>query len=390
MLITLIAAGGGDLYYELGLCLGVTSNGVHVDYIGSDSVRNANVWEKENVTFINLRGSQDPAAHMATKIFRILIFYFRLIKYAWKTDSKLFHIQWPNKFVYFDRIFLNMYYKMLGKKLVFTAHNVNAGIRDGNDNSLNRFSLKVMYKIVDQIIVHTNNMKDLLIQGFGVSEGKVAVIQYGINDMVFESNLTRKEARGKLGLDEDEKIALFFGNIVPYKGLEYLLMALARQRNCNDSIRLIIAGKQDRNYEKYFESIQEIIKSQDLKGHIIEKVGHIPDEDIEIYFKTADVLVLPYKYIFQSGVLFLAYNFGLPVIASDVGSLREFIDEGKTGFICKPENVSDLYEKIIKYFKSDLFKNLDKNREEIKNNAKEKYSWEKIGKETVELYKRLV
>jgi glycosyltransferase involved in cell wall biosynthesis len=390
MLITLIAAGGGDLYYELGLCLGVTSNGVHVDYIGSDSVRNANVWKKENVTFINLRGSQDPAAHMARKIFRILIFYFRLIKYAWKTDSKLFHIQWPNKFVHFDRIFLNMYYKMLGKKLVFTAHNVNAGIRDANDNSLNRFSLKVMYKIVDQIIVHTHNMKDLLIQGFGVSESKVAVIQYGINDMVFESNLTRKEARGKLGLDKDEKVALFFGNIVPYKGLEYLLMALARQRNCNDSIRLIIAGKQDRNYVKYFESIQEIIKSQDLKGHIIEKVGHIPDKDIEIYFKTADVLVLPYKYIFQSGVLFLAYNFGLPVIASDVGSLREFIDEGKTGFICKPENVSDLYEKMNKYFESDLFKNLDKNREEIKNNAKEKYSWEKIGKETVELYKRLV
>lgn len=390
MLITLIAAGGGDLYYELGLCLGVVSNGVHVDYIGSDSVRNANVWKKENVTFINLRGSQDPAANMARKLFRILIFYFRLIKYAWKTDSRLFHIQWPNKFVHFDRIFLNMYYKMLGKKLVFTAHNVNAGIRDGDDNSLNRFSLKVMYKIVDQIIVHTNNMKDLLIQDFGVSEGKVAVIQYGINDMVFESNLTRKEARGKLGLEEDEKIALFFGNIVPYKGLEYLLMALARQRNCNDSIRLIIAGKQDRNYGKYFESIKEIIKSQDLKGYIIEKVGHIPDKDIEIYFKTADVLVLPYKYIFQSGVLFLAYNFGLPVIASDVGSLREFIDEGKTGFICKPENVSDLYEKINEYFESDLFKNLDKNREEIRNNAKEKYSWEKIGKKTVELYKRLV
>jgi len=390
MLITLIAAGGGDLYYELGLCSGVISNGVHVDYIGSDSVKNAKIWEKENVTFINLRGSQDSGASPRRKIYRILIFYFRLIKYAWKTDSRLFHIQWPNKFVHFDRIFLNMYYKMLGKKLVFTAHNVNAGIRDDDDNSLNRFSLKVMYKIVDQIIVHTNNMKDLLIQDFGVSEGKVAVIQYGINDMVFESNLTRKEARGKLGLEEDEKIALFFGNIVPYKGLEYLLMALAKQRNCNDSIRLIIAGKQDRNYGKYFESIKEIIKSQDLKGYIIEKVGHIPDKDIEIYFKTADVLVLPYKYIFQSGVLFLAYNFGLPVIASDVGSLREFIDEGKTGFICKPENVSDLYEKINEYFESDLFKNLDKNREEIRNNAKEKYSWEKIGKKTVELYKRLV
>ena len=64
----------------------------------------------------------------------------------------------------------------------------------------------------------------------------------------------------------------------------------------------------------------------------------IPDEETEIYFKAADVLVLPYRHIYQSGVLFLGYSFGLPVLAADVGSLKDEIVEGKTGFVFRPED----------------------------------------------------
>ena len=64
---------------------------------------------------------------------------------------------------------------------------------------------------------------------------------------------------------------------------------------------------------------------------MILRIQFIPDEEMELYFKAADVLVLPYKEIFQSGVLFLAYSFGLPVIATDVGSFREDIVEGQDG-----------------------------------------------------------
>ena len=62
---------------------------------------------------------------------------------------------------------------------------------------------------------------------------------------------------------------------------------------------------------------------------------------------------------FQSGVLFLGYNFGLPVIASDVGSLREDIVEGKTGFVCKPRDPIDLAKEIERYFSSELYRRLD-------------------------------
>ena len=54
---------------------------------------------------------------------------------------------------------LMLYYKLLGKRIVFTAHNVNAGKRDSNDSWLNRLSLKVQYNLSDHLFVHTEGMK---------------------------------------------------------------------------------------------------------------------------------------------------------------------------------------------------------------------------------------
>jgi len=119
------------------------------------------------------------------------------------------------------------------------------------------------------------------------------------------------------------------------------------------------------------------------------RIAYIPDEEVEIYFKSADVLILPYKHIFQSGVIFLSYNFGLPVIATDVGSLREDIVDGRNGFISEPESPDDLADKIEAYFHSDLYRNLNGNRSIIIQEANEKYSWEKIGDKTCALYTSL-
>ncbi len=94
------------------------------------------------------------------------------------------------------------------------------------------------------------------------------------------------------------------------------------------------------------------------KGRITIRADYVPDEETELYFKAADVFVLPYRHIYQSGVLFLGYSFGLPVIAADVGALKDEIVEGKTGFVFKPEDPIDLAATIERYFASDLFANL--------------------------------
>src|SRR5205823_6987669 len=112
----------------------------------------------------------------------------------------------------------------------------------------------------------------------------------------------------------------------------------------------------------------------------------IPDEETELYFKAADVLVIPYTHIFQSGVLFLGYGFGLPVIAADVGTLKEEIVEGETGFVFKAQDSCDLAEVIGCYFGSELFRNLENRRANIREYANNRYSWDKVTAITMDVY----
>jgi D-inositol-3-phosphate glycosyltransferase len=89
-------------------------------------------------------------------------------------------------------------------------------------------------------------------------------------------------------------------------------------------------------------------------------------------------------------VPFLAYSFGLPIVATDVGSLREDVVEGKTGFICKARDPLDLATSIESYFSSELYRLLDARRQEIREIANEKYSWTRVGDITRGVYRTLL
>ena len=87
-----------------------------------------------NVKYVNLRGDQSSNAPLHEKVKRVLKYYAKLIKYAAETDSKIFHILWLNKFTYLDRTLINLYYKLLGKKLLYTAHDINYRKLVGEDS----------------------------------------------------------------------------------------------------------------------------------------------------------------------------------------------------------------------------------------------------------------
>jgi glycosyltransferase involved in cell wall biosynthesis len=365
------------------------SKGVILDLIGSDELDFPEFHNKPGVSFLNLRGDQRPDAGVFKKVLRILIYYARLIHYAATARPRIFHILWNNKLETVDRTLLMLYYRWLGKRIVLTVHNVNAARRDSNDTALNRLTLQIQYGLADHIFVHTERMKLELIKEFGVQALRVCVIPFGINNAVPNTRLSPSQARQRLGLREDERTLLFFGNIAPYKGLEDLIAAFQQvvARGCD--YRLIIAGR-PKNCERYWRAIREAIREEVEKGQVLLRAEFIPDDETEVYFKAADVLVLPYRQIYQSGVLFLGQSFGLPVLAADVGSLKDEIIEGKTGFVFRPEDPVDLARTIERYFASDLYAELNRHRQEIQEHASKRHSWDTVSQTTMDVYADLV
>lgn len=385
-----LLTGGQDRSYAVGLSESLLAHGVHLEFIGSDHVNAQELQDHENFYFLNLRGNQDESANLVQKTFRLLVYYFRLIAYGVSAQPRLFHILWNNKIEFFDRTFLMLLYRLCGRRILLTAHNVNAAARDGKDSIMNRLSLRIQYKLCDHIFVHTNQMAEDIARMFQVKQANLTVINFGINGTIPRSGISELEARRRLNLTEDARIVLFFGQIAPYKGLEYLVKAIECLNRQDECFYMLIAGKVKKGHEKYWTRIELRLKSLVENGSASLHIGHIPDENVEMYFMAADVLVLPYAEISQSGLPFLSYNFGLPVIATDVGGLRDTVAIGETGIVCAPRD-SDALECALRcFFTSELYRDGVQTRKRIQAFAKKRYSWESAAAATRTVYASLL
>jgi len=381
-----LLTGCQDRPYAFGLAMALIGKGVRLDIVGSDEIDSPELHGNPQLRFFNFRSNQRNNTSFVQKLSKLFIYYAHLTRYTARYQPKMLHILWNNKLEMFDRTILMLYYKMLGKKVALTAHNVNQAKRDAKDSRFNRFTLKIQYRLCDHIFVHTQKMKSELCEDFGVPDSVVTVIRHPINDAFPDTDLSPSEAKQKLGLSQNERAILYFGRIRPYKGIEYLIAAFRQLADQRSDYRLVIAGEPKKGSEAYLQEIQETLDKNLKPDQVISKIQFIPDADMELYLKAADVLVLPYKDIFQSGVLFLAYSYGLPVVATDVGSFREEIVEGETGFLCNPGDVVDLAATLEKYFASDLYRQLRTRRAEIKEYARRVHSWDAVADLTVKAY----
>ena len=378
-----LLTGADDRNYAHDLALSLAGRGLSVDFIGSDDVRAP---EHGAIRFLNLRGSQSTQAPLPAKAFRILRYYARLLAYAWTAGPPVFHILWNNKFETFDRTLLMLWYRLAGRRVALTAHNVNAAKRDGRDSAWNRLTLRVQYRLAERVFVHTEAMKRELEHGFGMPATKVSVIPFATPDVTPSTELTREAARERLGIPPQDKVLLFFGQIVPYKGLEFLLQAMPALLAADPDYRLLIAGKVKRGHEAYWKGLQEPLLAP-VAQRVDARIGHIAEHEVEHYFKAADALILPYVEIYQSGVLFLAYRFGLPVVATDVGDFRSNVLAGRTGHVCASRDAQALSRCIAEHFASELQGNHAAARRTILDHARRHHSWSEVAAITEAAYR---
>jgi glycosyltransferase involved in cell wall biosynthesis len=155
-----------------------------------------------------------------------------------------------------------------------------------------------------------------------------------------------KQERENLGFKEDDNILLFFGYVRKYKGLDLLIRAMPEVISSNPDAKLLIVGEFYDDPSSYLNLIKEL----NLERYVKVINRFVKNEEVGIYYGMSDLVILPYRSATQSAVLNVSYSFYKPVVATGVGGLEEFVEDGRTGFLVPPNSSKALAEGINKYF----------------------------------------
>lgn len=290
---------------------------------------------------------------------------------AMKPD--LIIVQWWHPY------FAPCYQMLLGKlkniKKIFICHNVLPHERFPFDSALVKGTLKK----ADGCIVHStldgDNLKTLLPK-----------MTYRMNvhptyNAFKIRNISRETAREELGINKEAKILLFFGFVRKYKGLTHMLKAMPHILSVVPDIKLYVVGDFGKDKGEYIE----LINNSNISDAVVIKDGYVPDQKVEAYFAAADICVCPYESATQSGIVQIAFGFGLPVLATNVGGLPEVVDDNKTGYVVEPFNPEAISRAVIDFYSNNR-------RDEMVSSVykeSERFSWQRMNECIENLYNEI-
>ena len=248
-------------------------------------------------------------------------------------------------------------------RIIGLIHNALPHEQRMGDGVLSRFFLKQC----DRLIVMSHKVEqDLDRLQIQVPVKRVGHPVYHL----FGEEIPKEEGRKKLGIAHDRPVMLFFGFIRRYKGLHVLLESMPDVIKQVPGITLIVAGECYENEHAY----REHIAKNGLSDHVDLHMDYIAQDEVNMYFSAADVVVQPYISATQSGVAQIAYHFDRPLIVTDVGGLAEIVPHEVAGLVVDPDNPDALASAIIRFFKEHMESRLT----EGVRKEKENYSWSRL------------
>ena len=287
----------------------------------------------------------------------------------WKPDMLIVHWWHPYFAPCYQAILSGMKKKF---PVIFVCHNVLPHERFPMDRMLTKNTLK----LGTLSSVHSKeDASDLEMLLPNMPYKRTVVPTYNAFKI---KNLTREEARGLLGLKEDEQMLLFFGIVRKYKGLKYLIKAVPDIVKKLPAAKIYVVGDFGGQKEEY----DALMKECNTEGFIRVYDEYVPDNEIEKFFAAADLNICPYVSATQSAIVQIAFGFGLPVIATNVGGLPEAVTDGKTGIIVPSEDEKALASAIVRFFEEDK---ADEFRANIAAEA-ERFSWDRTSEIVEELF----
>jgi beta-1,4-mannosyltransferase len=268
----------------------------------------------------------------------------------------IIHVHWPS-FLYFDpqsgprtafRLVrlaaLMAFAKLRRATIVWTAHNLYPH-EGGSELLAHRVGRRITVAFADHVCVHGPSAATIVTRELKVRESRLRIGHHPHWIDCYPNTVTRTESRARLAIPAEVFLYVFIGRCRPYKGLESLIEAFP---SAPQPAQLLIAG--------HFSSPQylESVKALALRTpQVVLAPRSIPDEEMQVYLNAADCVVLPYRDVLTSGTALLALSFGRPVIAPDLGSMRDHID-AKSGILYDPDDPSALTH-ALKEIRSHTF-----------------------------------
>ena len=283
----------------------------------------------EGVRLIHLRAGGEARIQKMDVYFTLPEFTFNLERF-WKDNGLRYDVvfshYWMSALVgrYLRRKwqipFITMYHTLGAVKNTL-------GIGEG-EPALRIVSERDTITDCQRIIVATEKEKQDLIRHYGAAAEKIGVVPCGVNMELFKP-VDKIIARKALDI-KDKRVLLFVGRIDPLKGIEQLIKAMPLLKS-NGDLRLIVVGG-DENSRAELEELEQLAAGLGIRETVAFQ-GLVKQEQLAYYYSAADVCVVPSYYESFGLVALEALACGTPVVAADVGDLRNIIRQGETGYV---------------------------------------------------------
>lgn len=331
-------------YYNIAVCDALAQAGCTVRYfttpfIYDTSLRPPDSFETEYAYFKGLNHPFLRSRPRLRRVFRGVMYPFghlAVLRQARRHRPDVVHVQW-SRLPALDALFIRQIQR-LGIPVVHTVHDVVPLFApDSRPDALGK-----IYRTADRLILHTQaNVTDFLKLYPEIDPARIAVVPLIESANIdIPAGMNQAAARAYLNLPADKTIILFFGALRYYKGIDVLLDAFQKVSPELPAGYLLVAGNVDPLEQSRLPALQKI-----HHPNIRLDLGFVSGGDVWAYHMAADVIVLPYRHIYQSAALITGMGYGRAVIVSDVGGMPETLDGN--GWVVPVEDVDALAAALV-------------------------------------------
>lgn len=357
VLIMCFGKAGAAPGFTLAMGQGFIEAGFNVYYIISNQVQNKNEWDRliDNGTNVLYLDTGDRKTFIKKTIHFLISDKQKILNFLEhkKIDVSIqtFVHPWMNV--------INHWLAPKHKMAIVHDPQIHSG-----ESIINATLATLQYRYISEIIVLTKSFIPIICKEYGKDEKNIYYMRHGIFDS-YQNYISIPE---KLIFNKNATNFLFFGRIEEYKGIDVLLEAYSTLKKENPDITLTIAGSGD--VKKYSEKISHL-------DDFLLINRYISDNEIGSLFSEPNiVLVLPYKDATQSGVIPVAIDFNVPIIASESGGLKEQLNDGKLGLFVKPGDIISLKNQM----KSVTNEKVIEEQKQLEKEFRKELQWKEITK----------